>query len=91
MRMLKKLSMRTLSTPFKRKGKRMSMEQLSKAFAEFGVSAQEAADAFQEFARYIPPFTEEDILAVKMNPSLSFIAKYRIIRNMRKQMKGEGK
>lgn len=76
--------MRTLSTPFKRKGKRISMEQLSKAFAEFGVSVQEAA-------RYIPPFTEEDILAVKMNPSLSFIAKYRIIRNMRKQMKGEGK
>lgn len=39
--------MRTLSTPFKRKGKRISMEQLSKAFAEFGVSVQEAADAFQ--------------------------------------------
>lgn len=65
-----------------------SMEELNKAFAKLGVSIEEAANAFRNFARYIPPFTEEDIARVKRNPSLSFIDKFRIIRNIRKQMKG---
>lgn len=65
------------------------MEDLSKAFAKLGVSAEKAAKAFQNLASHIPPFTEADILRVKQNPSLSFIDKIRIIRRMRKQMKGE--
>ena len=60
----------------------------SLAFKNLGITAEEAK-AFQEFAKVIPPFTEEDILAVHMNPSLSFIEKHKLIRNMRKQMKKE--
>lgn len=52
------------------------------AFKNLGISVSEAEKAFQEFAKVIPPFTEEDILAVYMNPSLSFIEKYKLIRKM---------
>lgn len=41
----------------------------SLAFKNLGITAEEAAKAFQEFAKVIPPFTEEDILAVHMNSS----------------------
>ena len=34
------------------------------AFKNLGISVSEAEKAFQEFAKVIPPFTEEDILAV---------------------------
>lgn len=57
------------------------------ALKDFGLSVDEAVKAFQELSKVIPPFTEDDVLAVKMNPSLSFIEKYRLVRNMRKQMK----
>lgn len=59
------------------------------AFKNLGISVSEAEKAFQEFVKVIPPFTEEDILAVHMNPSLSFIEKHKLIRKMRKQMKGD--
>ena len=65
-----------------------AFNDLSKAFASISISAEQASNAFRNFAACIPPFTEEDILRIKMNPSLSFISKFKIIRSMRKQMKG---
>lgn len=65
-----------------------AFNDLSKAFASVAVSTEQASNAFRDFSACIPPFTEEDILRIKMNPSLSFISKIRIIRSMRKQMKG---
>lgn len=62
-------------------------EELSKTFASLGVSCEEAAEAFSEMAKYLPPYTEEDILRVRMNPSLSMLDKFRIIRSMRKEMR----
>lgn len=62
-------------------------EELSKTFASLGVSCEEAAEAFTELVKYIPPFTEADILRVRMNPSLSMLDKFRIIRWMRKQIR----
>ena len=65
-----------------------AFNDLSKAFASVAVSTEQASNAFQDFSACIPPFTEEDILRIKMNPSLSFISKIGIIRFVRKQMKG---
>lgn len=65
-----------------------AFNDLSKAFASIGVSTEQASNAFRDFSACIPPFTEEDILRIKMSPSLSFISKIKIIRSMRRQMKG---
>lgn len=61
---------------------------LSKAFSELSVSTREACESMRLLSACVPPFTEEDIRLVRMNPSLSLIQKYKIIRSMRKQMKG---
>lgn len=65
------------------------LSELSDAMGRMAVSAEKAAEAFQNLSRNIPPFTEEDIQRVKANPSLTFLEKHQIIRSMRKQMKGE--
>lgn len=65
------------------------MNDISAALSKFAITTDEAGKAFQNFAILIPPFAKEDVERVKMNPSLSTVAKIRIIRNMKKQMKGE--
>lgn len=65
------------------------LSELSDAMGRMAVSAEKAAEAFQNLSGNIPPFTEEDIQRVKENPSLTFLEKHRIIRSMQKQMKGE--
>lgn len=67
----------------------MNLELLSKAMANVGINADQATEAVKEFSSHIPPFTEDDILRIKMNSSLSTVAKIKIIKEMRKQMKGE--
>ncbi len=67
----------------------MSLETLSKAMSNFGISAHQATKAVEELAAHIPPFTEDDILRIKINPSLSMVDKIKIIKNIRKQMKKE--
>lgn len=62
------------------------MEKLIAIMENFGIAANNASEAFQKFSSLIPPFTEDDILRVKANPSLSMVEKIRIVRNMRKQM-----
>lgn len=69
----------------------MSLEASYKAMYNFGISTNKAAESIKEFVSHIPPFTEDDILRIRKNTSLSMVAKIRIIRNMRKQMKGETK
>lgn len=51
------------------------------------VSTDELAKAIIQFSKHIPPISEQDVSMVKMNPSLSFIQKLRIIRKMRKTIK----
>lgn len=51
------------------------------------VSTEQLAKAIREFMKSLPPVSEQDIELIKMNPSLSFIQKLRIIRKMRKSMK----
>lgn len=67
----------------------MSLETLSKVMSIFGISAHQATETVEELAAHIPPFTEDDILRIKINPSLSVVDKIKIIKNMRKQMKKE--
>ena len=38
----------------------MSLETLSKAMSNFGISAHQATKAVEELAAHIPPFTEDD-------------------------------
>lgn len=64
---------------------------ISDAFKTLGMSAEQAADAFREFAAHLPPITEEDIQLVKLNPSLSWFEKFKIIRSMRKMMEKKEK
>ena len=64
------------------------VNDISTALSNFGVSIDETEKSFRNFASLIPPFTKEDVERIKKNPSLSIVAKIRIIRNMKKQMKG---
>ena len=65
------------------------VSDLSSAFAKVGTSVEEAAEAFQKLSACIGPFTEDDIQLVRMNPSLSPFEKFKIIRAMRKSMRGK--
>ena len=51
------------------------------------VSTEELSKAITEFAKHIPPITEQDIALVKMNPSLSFVQKALITRKMKRIMR----
>lgn len=66
-----------------------SIDIFVNANKKLGTTTEKACEAFSDFAALIPPFTKGDILRIKANPSLSFIDKIRIIRSMKKQMKGE--
>lgn len=65
----------------------MRIDDLSKAFASFGVTAEQANENLNEMLSKMPPPTEEDILLVKANPNLSLLQKYRIVKSMKKLMK----
>lgn len=69
----------------------MGIDDLSKAFASFGVTAEQANENLKEMLSKMPPPTEEDILLVKANPNLSLLQKYRIVKSMKKLMKGDKK
>lgn len=62
---------------------------LTNAMKNFGITTTQASESVREFAKYIPQFTDEDIALIKANPSLSLVAKHRIIKSMKKQMKGD--
>lgn len=67
-----------------------AVETLAATIRAVGVSSEEAEKAAQEFANLLPPFTKEDELRVQMNPSLTQLDKYKIIKAMRKQNQKEG-
>ena len=67
-----------------------AINDLQTAFSSIAVSAKDLEHAVQDFfSSHIPPFTEEDIIRVRLNPSLTFVQKVRIIREIKKNMKGE--
>lgn len=67
-----------------------AVETLAATIRAVGVSSEEAAKAAQELTSLLPPFSKEDELRVQMNPSLTQIDKYKIIKAMRKQNQKEG-
>lgn len=67
----------------------MGMSNLTTVMSNFGVSSEQACFAIKDLSAHIPPFTEEDIERIKINPSLSIVSRIRIIKQMRKQMRGE--
>ena len=66
------------------------VETLAATIRAVGVSSEEAAKAAQEFTSMLPPFTKEDEVRIQMNPSLTQLDKYKIIKAMRKQNQKEG-
>lgn len=62
-------------------------EQLNEAFRANGISIVEAADKLEEFAKHLPPPSEEDIYYVTSNTSLSWRQKRMIIRRLKKAIK----
>lgn len=66
-----------------------AIKDLQTAFSSIAVSAKDLGQCVQDFSSHIPPFTEEDVIRVRLNPSLTFVQKVRIIREMKKNMKGE--
>lgn len=59
--------------------------RLARDFARAGVTTAEAAEAFNRAARLMPPPGQEEIVAVRMNPSLTRFQKWRIIRQIKKR------
>lgn len=66
------------------------VEALAATIRAVGVSSEQAAKAAQEFTNLTPPFTKEDEVRIQMNPSLTQLDKYKIIKAMRKQNQKEG-
>lgn len=66
------------------------VETLAATIRAVGVSSEEVVKAAQELTSILPPFTIEDELRVQMNPSLTQLDKYKIIKAMRKQNQKEG-
>lgn len=64
----------------------MGLENLSKVMCNIGVETDKLAESLNKLTSKLPLLSEEDIQRVKANPSLSFLAKRRIIKNMRKQI-----
>lgn len=53
---------------------------------DYGMILEEACEAISAFAACIPPISENDINLVRLNPRLSRLDKFFIIRKMKKQM-----
>ena len=56
---------------------------------DYGMTLEEACEAISAFAACIPPISENDINLVRLNPRLSRLDKFFIIRKMKKQMNYE--
>ena len=56
---------------------------------DYGMTLEEACEAISAFAACIPPISENDINLVRLNPRLSRLDKFFIIRKMKKQMNCE--
>ena len=57
----------------------------------YGVTMDEAISALANFAKIIPPLSEEDVDYVYMNPAISPINKLLIIRRIKKSLKKSSK
>lgn len=66
-----------------------AVEILAATFRAVGVSSEKVTKAAQDFIILIPPFTKEDEVRIQMNPSLTQLDKYKIIKAMRKQNQKE--
>ena len=53
---------------------------------DYGLTLEETCEAISAFAACSPPISENDINLVKLNPRLSRLDKFFIIRKMKKQM-----
>ena len=53
---------------------------------DYGITLEEACEAISAFAACVPPISENDINLVRLNPRLSRLDKFFIIRKMKKQM-----
>lgn len=48
------------------------------------VSTEQFGKAIQDFSKYLPPISHEDVMLINMNESLSIIQKFLITRRLKK-------
>lgn len=60
------------------------MENLCKAMKNYGVTFEEMFNAVSRLPKI--PFTEMDIVLIRSNPSLSWFQKWKLVREIKKNM-----
>ena len=64
--------------------KRWFMENLCRVIKNYGISTEEMCNAISRLPKI--PFSEMDIALIKGNPSLSLFQKWKLIKEVKKNM-----
>ncbi len=62
----------------------IQVEELSKACAAFGTTAEAFSETLFQYSQHIPPISELDISLVMANPSLSWFQRKVLVHKMKK-------
>lgn len=54
--------------------------------AVYDITGEEAAEAISKVMKQLPPLGEDEISMIKRNPNLNFFDKWRLIRDIKKQI-----
>ncbi len=60
------------------------MENLCRAVKNYGVTTKEICDVISNLPKI--PFTEKDIILIRSNPSLSWFQKWKLVREVKRNM-----
>lgn len=60
------------------------MENLYKIMREYGITASKSCEAIAHMPKI--PFSEMDIVLIRSNPSLSWFQKWKLVREIKKNM-----
>jgi hypothetical protein len=64
---------------------------LQDTVSKIGVSADDAAAACEKVASFLQQIGETEISLIKSNPNISRFQKWRLIRNIRRQKRADGR
>ncbi len=60
------------------------MENLCRVMKNYGITTKEMCNAISKLPKI--PFTETDIILIKSNPSLSWFQKWKLVREVKRNM-----
>ncbi|MBQ6318215.1 MAG: hypothetical protein IJI23_00295 [Lachnospiraceae bacterium] len=64
-----------------------AMNNMINAIANYGITAEKAAEAISKVVSKLPPPGEAEIAMISMNPSLNFFQRRRLIGEIRQDMR----